>query len=62
MLEGHAMLVPRQVEDFLISSELESVAKRICNHMGNELQLSGEKVPPFKHSGPAADHNGVNMN
>ena len=62
MFEGHTILLLRQVDDFLISCKLESVAKQIYDHIGNELQLSGEKVPPFKHLGPATDCNGVDMN
>ena len=62
MFEGHAILMLRQVDDFLISCKLESVAKQIHDHICNKLQLSGEKVPPFKHLGPATDHNGVDMN
>ena len=62
MFEGHAILMLRQVDDFLISCELESVAKQIYDHIGNESQLSGEKVPPFKCLGPAADCNGVDVN
>ena len=63
MFEGHAILMLRQVvDDFLISCKLETVAKKIYDHIGHKLQLGGEKVPPFKYLGPANDYNGVDIN
>lgn len=62
MHEGHTVLMSWQVDDFLLSCKLESVAKHTYNHIGKKLQSSGEQVPPFKHLSPATDCNGVDIN
>ena len=33
----------------------------VFSNIGKKLQLSGEKVPPFKYLGPAKDYNGVDI-
>ena len=59
--KGHTVLLLYQVDNFLISCKLESVAKRIFHYIGNKLQLHNKKVPPFKYLGPAKDYNDINL-
>ena len=51
-----------QVDNFLISCKLESVAKQIYDYIGNKLQLHKELVAPFKYLEPARDYNDVDIN
>ena len=62
MYEGHTVLMLCQVDGFLISCKLKSVAKQIYNYIGNKLQLHKELFAPFKYLGPATDYNGVDIN
>ena len=62
MYKVHTVLMLRQVDDFLISCKLKSVAKQIYHYIGNKLQLHKELVACFKYLGPAKDYNGVDIN
>jgi hypothetical protein len=51
----------RQVDDFALACEEESVAKDIFDKIGRALQTEKETVPPFAYLGLVQDFNGVDI-
>ena len=61
VIDGHPVLLLRQVDDFAIACEHEETAKKICAIIGSKLQLPSEKDPPFKYLGLLKEFNGIDI-
>ncbi|KAG7358173.1 reverse transcriptase RNA-dependent DNA polymerase [Nitzschia inconspicua] len=59
--KGKKVLMLRQVDDFSIACDDESIAIEIYYIIGRELQLPGEDKPPFKYFGLQTDYNGLDI-
>ena len=59
-IDGHKVLLLRQVDDFAMATPSEELAKSIYDRIGKKLQLPSEKEVPFKYLGlldvPVATH------
>ena len=61
VFNGHKVLLLRQVDDLMIQTDNEAIAKEIFNIIGLELQLENEDKPPFAYLGLTTDFNGVDI-
>ena len=61
VINGHPILLLRQVDDFAIACEHEDTAKHICSILGTKLQLPNETEPPFKYLGLLKEFNGIDI-
>ncbi|KAG7373304.1 reverse transcriptase RNA-dependent DNA polymerase [Nitzschia inconspicua] len=59
--KGQKVLMLRQVDDFSIACDDESIAIEIYDIIGRKLQLPGEDKPPFKYLGLQTDYNGLDI-
>ena len=59
--QGHTVLLLRQVDDFLLSCESDTIADAIFTIIGKHLRLPNEPEPPFKNLGLATDYNGIDL-
>ena len=57
-IDGHRVLLLRQVDDFALACPSEDLAQRIYGRIGKRLQLPSETEPPFKYLGVLDDFNG----
>ncbi len=60
-IDGVTILLLRQVDDFLIASPTEAIAKTIFDKIGARLQHASEATTPFKYFGLAREFNGVEI-
>eukprot|EP00980_Cylindrotheca_fusiformis_P008178 scaffold1732_cov76-Cylindrotheca_fusiformis.AAC.1 len=60
-INGTAIFLLRQVDDFALAAPDESIAKDIYKRIGERLQLPSEEKPPFSYLGLIDDFNGVDV-
>ena len=58
MFKGHKVLLLHKVDDLVIQTGDESIAKEIFTIIGSKLQLENEDEPPFAYLGCTVDFNG----
>ena len=61
VFKGHKVLLLRQVDDLMIQTDDETIAKQIFTIIGLKLQLENEDEPPFAYLGSTVDFNGVDI-
>ena len=61
MFKGHKVLLLRQVDDLMIQTDNEAIAKEIFKIIGLKLQLKIEDEAPFAYLGFTTDFNGVDI-
>ena len=61
IFKGHKVLLLRQVDDLMIQTDNEDIAKEIFKIIGLKLQLKDENKPPFAYLGLTTDFNGVDI-
>ena len=61
VFKGHKVLLLRQVDDLMIQTDNEAIAKEIFKIIGLKLQLKNETEPPFAYLGLTTDFNGVDI-
>ena len=61
VFKGHKVLLLQQVDDLMIQTDNEAIAKEIFDIIGLKLQLENEDELPFAYLGLTTDFNGVNI-
>ena len=63
-IEGHTLLLLRQVDDFCCACTDEQDAKNVYNLIGTKIQFKSEREKgdiPFKYLGLVQDYNGTDL-
>ena len=61
VFKGRKVLLLQQVDDLMIQTNNEDIAKEIFKTIGLKLQLKNENEPPFAYLGLTTDFNEVDI-